>query len=290
MSVDVVAVTGETPDRPQAVRPRSRRRYRIGLFAALALLAFVALSALWPELFATHDPNASSSSETLQGPSAAHWFGTDNLGRDLYSRVVHGARLSVQATGLAVLIGLVAGSLLGLTAGFVGGVVDAIMMRVVDVLLAIPSLLLSLAVVTVMGFGTINIAVAVGVAAIAAFARLMRSEVIRIRNSLYVEAAIAGGSRWYTVVFRHVLPNSWGPVLVLAALEFGTAILAIASLSFLGYGAPPPAPEWGSLVAEGRNYMAVAWWLTTLPGLAVVAVVISANRVSRALDDLGGTR
>lgn len=289
MSVDVVAVTGEPVANAQLPTRRRRRRYRVGLIAAVAVLGFVVSSALWPEVLATHDPYASSS-QTLQGPGAAHWFGTDNLGRDLYSRVIHGARLSVQATGLAVLIGLSVGSALGLAAGFVGGVVDAIVMRVVDVLLAIPSLLLSLAVVTVMGFGTVNIAVAVGVAAIAAFARLMRSEVVRVRHSPYVEASIAGGSRWYTVMFRHILPNSWGPVLVLAALEFGTAILAIASLSFLGYGAPAPNPEWGSLVADGRNYMAVAWWLTTLPGLAVVAVVISANRVSRALDRTGGPR
>jgi peptide/nickel transport system permease protein len=185
---------------------------------------------------------------------------------------------------LAVVVGLVVGGALGLVAGFTRGWLDDAVMRVVDVVLAIPSLLLSLALITVLGFGTTNVAIAVGIASVAACARIMRSEVLRVRESTFVEAAHANGVRWSGVLLRHVLPNSVGPLLVLVALEFGTAILAISSLSFLGYGAKPPTPEWGSLVATGRDFLREAWWLTTLPGFVVAATVLAANRISRALD------
>jgi peptide/nickel transport system permease protein len=178
----------------------------------------------------------------------------------------------------------VVGALAGLVAGFVRGWVDDAIMRLVDVLLAIPALLLSLALITALGYGTVNVAVAVGASTIGRFARVMRSEVLRIRNTIYVEAARTTGARWYSVLGRHVLPGAVGPVLVLATLEFGVAILAVSSLSFLGYGAPPPAPEWGALIADGRNYLATSWWLTTLPGLVIAAAVLATNRVARALD------
>jgi peptide/nickel transport system permease protein len=222
--------------------------------------------------------------ENFSAPGSAHWFGTDSLGRDLFARVVHGAQLSLRATLIAVAFAFVAGGLIGLVAGFSGGWVDDVLMRFVDVVLSIPTLFLSLAVVTALGYGTTKVAVAVGVANIAGFARVMRSEVLRVRTATYVEASHGLGARWYTVLGRHVLPNSIGPVLVLATLEFGTSILAVSSLSFLGYGAPPPAPEWGTLIADGRNYLANAWWLTTLPGLTIAATVLAANRIARALD------
>lgn len=254
------------------------------LTIAIVWLALVVLAALLPGALTHHDPLAADPAAKLTAPDAAHWFGTDQLGRDLYARVVHGTALTLQAAVLAIVIGLVGGSLVGLVAGFIGGVVDAVLMRVADVLLAIPSLLLSLTIVTVLGFGTVNVAVAVGVASIATIARIMRSEVVRVRTAPYVEAASANGNRWWRVLFVHVLPNAAGPVLVLAALEFGTAILAVSSLSFLGYGAQPPQPEWGSLVATGRDYIASSWWLTTIPGLVIAVTVLAGNRVARALD------
>ncbi len=258
-------------------------RGNAGLLVAGAVALLAVGWALAPSVFAGGDPLTGVPAQKLQSPSAQHWFGTDNLGRDLYTRMVHGAGLSLTATLAAVGIALIAGSLLGLLSGAIGGVVDAVVMRLVDVLLSVPSLLLSLALVTALGFGTRNVAVAVGISLVANFARVMRSEVLRVRQAVYVEAAHAAGVRWYTVLARHVLPNSVQPVLALAAVEFGMAVLAVSALSFLGYGAKPPTPEWGTLISEGRNYLATAWWMTTLPGLVIIAVVLAAQRLGRAI-------
>ncbi|OZC52072.1 peptide ABC transporter permease [Rhodococcus sp. RS1C4] len=289
--VETVATAEPVVPKPNPVRRRPRVRSlvkNIWLALSVVVLVLAVGFALFPSLFASGDPLKGTPADKLQGPSAAHWFGTDNIGRDLYTRVVHGAGLSLTATLFAVAIALVAGSLIGLLAGAVGGVVDAILMRIVDVLLSIPALLLSLALVTALGFGTRNVAIAVGVSLVANFARVMRSEVLRVRQSLYVEAAYASGVRWYDVFRRHILRNSYGPVIALAAVEFGQAVLAVSALSFLGFGAVPPTPEWGSLISEGRSFLATAWWMTTLPGLVIVAVVLSAHRVGHAIE--GGTR
>ena len=267
---------------------RGRRTVRFllrrpGLILAVLLVFTVLVAAFAPQLLAPGDPTVGNVADKLQPPGSGHPFGTDYLGRDLYTRVVHGAALSLQATVIAVAVALVLGGTIGLLAGFLAGWFDEVLMRIVDVLLAIPAILLSLALITAMGFGTVNVAIAVGVASAASFARVMRAETIRIRQSTYVEAARAVGTRHLTVLARHVLPNAAGPVLVLAVLEFGLAILAISSLSFLGYGAPPPAPEWGGLISEGRNYLS-SWWLCAMPGLTIAATVLAVNRISRALD------
>ncbi|WP_310969798.1 MULTISPECIES: ABC transporter permease [unclassified Amycolatopsis] len=261
---------------------------RPGLVLAIAVLAFVLLAAFAPALLTGYDPITGVPAERLHGPSVRHLFGTDETGRDVYARVVHGASLSLRATAIAVLVALVAGSALGLLAGFRGGWADTVIMRIVDVFLAVPPILLSLALVTALGFGTTNVAIAVGIANLASFARVMRAEVLRVRTGVFVEAARAAGVRWSGVLLRHVLPNAAGPVLALATLTLGTAVLEVSALSFLGFGATPPTPEWGALVAGGRSFLATAWWMTTFPGLTVAAVVLAANRLSRALD--GGDR
>ncbi|MFD6224050.1 ABC transporter permease [Nocardia asteroides] len=258
--------------------------YRPGLVLSVVLLALVVAAAVRPTLFTGRDPLLGVPAEIFAPPSARHWFGTDELGRDLFARVVHGTALSLQATVIAVAVAFLVGGAIGLIAGFVGRWVDETLMRFADVLLSIPSLFLSLALVTALGYGTVKVAVAVGVAGVAGFARVMRAEVLRIRQAGYVEAAWSSGARWYTVLGRHVLPNSIGPVVVLATLDLGTAVLAVSSLSFLGYGAAPPAPEWGTLIASGRNYLANAWWISTLSGLVVAFVVLATNRIARALD------
>ncbi|CAN5151620.1 ABC transporter permease [soil metagenome] len=257
---------------------------RPSLLLAIVVVLLALLWAAAPSLFTSYDPIDGVPRDRLQAPSLSHIFGTDNLGRDLYARVVYGAAVSLAATAIAVLVGLVVGSLFGLLAGFLRGWIDDTIMRLMDVLLAIPALLLSLALITALGFGTLNIAIAVGFASIASFARVMRAEVLTVSTTVYVEAARSSGVRWPSILRRHVLPNSVGSVLALSSLEFGAAVLAISALSFLGFGAPPPSPEWGSLVAGGRDYLAVAWWLTTMPGLVIVAVVLSANRIARAFE------
>ncbi|TYL53122.1 ABC transporter permease [Agromyces mariniharenae] len=281
------AGSGRLDTRPPsagATRRTIRRALRRpDLVLAWAVIVLTVAWAIVPWLFTAADPLAGVPAEKLQGPSAAHPFGTDAIGRDLYARVVYGAVHSLSGAFVAVTVGLVGGTLLGVLAGSLGGAVDAVIGRVVDVLLAIPALLLSLSIIILLGFGTVNAAIAVGIGSIAAFARLSRSEVVRVRQADFVEAAFGSGARIHTVLFRHVLPNSLTAVIALAALQFGTAILAISTLGFLGYGAPPPTPEWGLLIAEGRNYVATSWWLTVLPGLVVVVVVLAANRISHAL-------
>ena len=257
---------------------------RPGLVVSYVVVTLVVLAAFWPSLFASRDPLSGVPADRFSAPSASHWFGTDELGRDLYTRVVHGAALSLKATLIAVAVAFVVGGAIGLVAGFVGRWVEDVLMRIIDIQLSIPALFLSLALVTALGYGTVKVAIAVGVASIANFARVMRAEVLRVRQATYVEAAYSLGTRWYAILLRHVLPNAIGPIAVLVTLDFGTAILAVSSLSFLGYGAAPPAPEWGTLVASGRNYLANAWWLSTLPGLTVAATVLATNRIARALD------
>ena len=266
------------------------------------LIVIIALAwAIVPGLFASGDPVNSGSTAPLLPPSTEHWFGTDAVGRDLYTRVVWGTRQSLLGALVAVLLGMIIGTLLGVIAGSSrarrgsstggkGSWVDTLIMRIVDVLHAIPALLLSLSVIIVLGYGSINAAIAVGVTNVAMFARLARSEVLGVASSDYVEAAYASGGTRASVLWRHILPNSLTPVLALAALQFGSAILQLSTLSFLGYGAPPPTPEWGLIIAEGRDFIATSWWLTVLPGLAIVLVVLATNHLSTVLRDREGAR
>jgi peptide/nickel transport system permease protein len=246
----------------------------------------VVLSAVLPGLFASADPSATDGVHKLESPSAQHWFGTDQLGRDLFSRVLHGSGLTMEGTLIAVGLAVGAGLTLGVVAGFFGGWIDAVIMRAVDVVLAIPALLLALAIVTALGFGTVQIAFAVGIGITPGFARTTRAEVLKVKTLPYIEAARTGGAGRLRVLARHILPNSWGPVLVLAILDTGTAILVISSLSFLGFGAPPPNADWGGLISDGRDYLITSPWLSLLPGLFVVAVVFSVNHISRSIEEL----
>jgi peptide/nickel transport system permease protein len=256
---------------------------RPGFVVAVLFLVFVLLTAFVPQLFSSHDPYATAPVDRLRPPGPDHLFGTDDIGRDLWSRVLSGSGLTIRATLLALAIAVVAGLALGVVAGFFGGIVDSLLMRFADVMLAVPGLLLALAIVTALGFGTIPVAIAVGVGIVPGFARATRAEVLRVRTLPYVEAARVGGASWPRVLLRHVLPNSWGPVAVLAVLDTGVAIIAIASLSFLGFGAAPPAAEWGSLISSGRNFLITAPWVSLLPGLFVAAVVLSLNHVAKTL-------
>ncbi|PZG01033.1 ABC transporter permease [Micromonospora endophytica] len=250
------------------------------LVIAWAIVLVVIGWAIAPSLFTSYGPYDGDPAASFAPPSAEHWFGTDRLGRDLFARSVYGARTTLTATLLAILIAFGVGTLIGLIAGFAKGTVDTAIMRVIDVFLAIPGLLLAMVVVSVLGYSTHNIALAVGISSIASFARVMRAEVFTVLTQDYVKAAYGLGVSRLGVLARHVVPNSLSSVIALAALEVGAAVLAVASLGFLGYGAPPPQPEWGLLVAEGRDYVAVHPWTSILPGAALAVVVIAAHRIS----------
>jgi len=263
------------------------RQFRLPVQPTLVLAwLIIAVAVAWavaPGLFTPHSGTIGIAGNQLRAPDAAHWLGTDEIGRDVLARIIYGAVNSLTGALVAVGVGLTGGISLGVIAGAFGGRTDAVIMRLVDVLLSVPGLLLQLSIIIILGFGTVNVAAAVGATSIAGFARLMRAEVIRVRRADYVEAAFGSGGRFAAVLWRHVLPNALGTVVAYAALQFGAAILAIATLGFLGYGAPPPTPEWGLLISEGRKYLTSAWWLTTFPGVAVILVVLAANRISQSL-------
>jgi peptide/nickel transport system permease protein len=249
---------------------------------SFAVIAIVIGWSLAPGLFTSHNPAIGVPADKLLAPSLAHWFGTDQLGRDAYTRVVYGTASSVSSALVAVVIGVVVGGLIGLFSGFLGGWVDITFARLVDVLLSIPKFLLAVIIVTAIGFETINAAIATGVSAIAIFARVTRAEVLKTRQATFVEAAfLSGGSRWY-ILWRHVLPNASRSVLPLAVLQFGESILVIAGLAFLGYGDPPPASDWGLLISIGKDYL--KWpWLVYAPAFVTILTVLSVNRISRWL-------
>ncbi|HSD37345.1 MAG TPA: ABC transporter permease [Rhodocyclaceae bacterium] len=266
----------------RALTDRLRWRIPVSLLLSLAALLLVIGWSVAPALFAGHDPLQGVPAHKLQAPSLTYWLGTDHLGRDLFARIVYGTASSVSSALIAVAIAVLVGGLIGLLAGFLGGWVDTMLSRFVDVLLAIPNFLLAVIVVTAVGFDTINAAIATGVSAVAVFARVMRAEVIKTRQSVFVEAAyLSGGSRWH-ILFRHVLPNASRSVLPLAVLRFGLSILVIAGLAFLGYGDPPPASDWGLLIATGKNYL--KWpWLVYGPALVTIVTVLAVNRISQWL-------
>ncbi|MGW4368886.1 ABC transporter permease [Nocardia takedensis] len=281
--VDRTPIIEEQPSRDAGRGRRSRLLRAPGFLLAVAMVGFVVVASIAPGAFTSYDPYATSPAERLRPPGAAHLFGTDDVGRDLWARTLYGSTLTVRAALIAVGIALVAGLLVGLVSGFLGGITDSLLMRGVDVLLAVPGLLSALTIVTALGFGTVPVAVAVGVAILPGLARTTRAQVLRVKTLPYVEAARTGGASVWRVLLRHVLPNSWGPVLALAVLDVGTAIIAVAALSFLGFGAAPPQAEWGSLVAAGRNFLVTAPWVALLPGVMIVLSVLALTHISHTV-------
>lgn len=247
------------------------------------LLVLLAACVVAPGILAPRDPTESVLSSARQGPSMSHPFGTDGLGRDVLSRVIYGARISLAMGVLATLLGAVAGGLLGLVAGYLGGIVDTIAMRIVDVMLAFPGILLAMAIIAARGRGTGNLILAIGIGAVPGYARLMRGQVLALRRRPFIEAAVASGAGTWRLMLRHVLPNVLSPILVLATIGIGFALLAGSSLSFIGLGPQPPSPEWGAMLSDGRNYLNDAWWIGTFPGLAIFLTVVAVNVVGQWL-------
>jgi peptide/nickel transport system permease protein len=253
-----------------------------GALIGAAILFVLLLAAIGASWIAPYDPLETTPDSALP-PSREHWMGTDLLGRDIFSRVIHGARLSLLIGLVGVLIGVSGGTTAGLLAGYRGGWVDAALMRFADGMLTFPGIMLALTVVATLGPGITNVMLAVGVAAIPSYARLARGVVLSAKQNMYVEAAqVVGGSN-LRIMALHILPNILAPVIVVATAQFGLAILTASGLSFLGLGAQPPEPEWGLMVSMGRDYLGKSWWMSTFPGLAITTAVIAVNLVGDGL-------
>ena len=273
------------PRRSTRLRPliKAVTREPIGALGAGMVLALL-LIAIFAPLLAPHDP-ISGAARRLLPPGGVHPFGTDEFGRDLLSRVIYGARISLYVGALSVAIALVFGSSIGLLAGYFGGHADAWLMRVMDVLFAFPPIILAVAVSGVLGPTLTNVMIAIGIVYTPTFARVVRGPTLAIREEDYVLAAYAIGSPELYILRRHVLPNVMAPVIVQATLSFSTAILAEATLSFLGFGAQPPAPSWGSMLSAGMHFMELAPWMVIFPGLAIALAVLAFNLFGDGLRD-----
>ena len=260
------------------------RGNKVAVFWIGVLAAIWAIAALAP-VVATHDP-LRQSADLLEGPSARHWMGTDEFGRDLFSRIVYGGRISLSVGIIAVTIAVLAGSTLGLIAGYLGGIVDTILMRFIDGLMAFPSIILAILIMAVLGPNLVNVMIAVGISAVPWYARTVRGSTLSVMQAQFVESAKAVGSSGGRIIIRHILPNVAAPIIVLGTLGMATSILAIAGLSFLGLGAHPPSPEWGAMLSSARTYMGRASWYAAFPGLAIMVSVLAMNIIGDALRDI----
>lgn len=262
------------------------RKKPLGALGAVMLLAFIVTAALAPQL-ATHDPDLNNYRVRVKPPSMQHWFGTDNFGRDIYSRVMYGARISMQVGILATLLGTSIGALAGLLSGFLGGRVDQAVQRVADVMFTIPGLVLAMTLVTMLGPSMVNVIIAIAMPRIPDTNRVIRSAVLAVKESPYVDAAHAIGCANWRVMLRHILPNVTAPYIVIVSAGLGGAILVEASLSFLGMGVPPPAPSWGRMLSvEGMRFFETAPWMAIFPGIFISAAVFGANLFGDALRDV----
>jgi len=263
---------------------RHLRKNRIAMFGFGIILLFI-VCAVFAPLIAAYDPIATDLGNALKKPSAQHWFGTDELGRDLFSRILFGARISLVIGLISVAIGLAVGVPIGALTGYFGGKLDLFAQRAIDIMIAFPGILLAIIVVTVLGVGVENVMIATGIASVPVYARLVRGSVLSIKKLGYISAAKALGIAEATIIFGHVLPNCFSPVIVQSTFQVATSILWAAGLGFLGLGAQPPIPEWGAILSRGRVYMRVAPHLTTYPGLAIFFMVLGFNLLGDGLRD-----
>jgi ABC-type dipeptide/oligopeptide/nickel transport system permease subunit len=267
---------------PETVRRLARNPSAV---AGAALVGVLVLAALFAPLLTPYDPTKQALLSVLQSPSGEHLLGTDQLGRDLLSRLLYGGRLTLFIGVFAVAVGMVVGVPLGVLAGYYRGWVDMLIMRVMDLMLSFTSFLLAMALVALLGVGLTNVIIAVGIATIPRFARLVRASVLTIREISYVEASHALGARDGRILSRHVMPNAVAPVIVQATLSMGSTVLTAAGLGFLGLGVQPPTPEWGAMLGEGRNYIFTSASVTTFPGLAIFVAVLGFNLLGDGLRD-----
>ena len=253
----------------------------------LIILIILALLAIFAEQVAGYETKviAQDVSNRLQGPSAEHWFGTDEFGRDIFARIIHGSRVPLVVGFISVAVSLIIGGVLGAFAGYYGGVIDLVIMRVMDILLAIPSILLAITIVAALGTDLVYVMIAIGISGVPGYARIVRASVMGIKDQEFVEAARAIGASNTSIIFREVIPNCLAPIIVQATLSVASAILSTASLSFIGLGVQPPAPEWGAMLSSGRSYLRDAMHLTLFPGLAIIVTILALNLLGDGLRD-----
>jgi peptide/nickel transport system permease protein len=261
---------------------RHFRRQRGAVIGAI-VLAVLVFGAVFAGLIAPYPPNEQIRGAALQPPSREYIFGTDHFGRDIYSRILFGGRISLRIGLISVALAASVGTVFGLTAGYYGGWLDSTIMRFVDMLLALPGILLALVIVAVLGPSITNVMLAVGTSAVPAFSRIVRSSVLSAKEYPYVEAARVIGCGDLLILRRHILPNVVSPIIVLGTLNIAIAIIIGASLSFLGVGVQPPTPEWGSMLSQGREYLRGQWWIATFPGLAIFTAVLAINLLGDGL-------
>lgn len=287
MPINKKGKTAETltvPDKPELDGKYSRsslykdawRRLRKNKLAmlGLAIVIFLIILAIFAPLLAPYDPNARVKADSALGPGSTYFFGTDLLGRDIFSRVIYGSRISIEVGIIAVGISVVLGLFFGALAGYFGRWADAIIMRVADIFFAFPYILGAIAIMTILGSGIVNIFIAIGLLGWAYFARIFRGSILSIKNKEYIEAARALGASNTRIIVRHIFPNSTAPIIVYATMNVGTAIIVEAALSFLGIGVQPPTPAWGKMLSEALSYIDIAPWMMLFPGLAIVITVL----------------
>jgi peptide/nickel transport system permease protein len=288
------------PTRAEIAGPTRRvwmrfRRNTVGVIAAGVVAVFFLVAIItgvcaWSGLYFPHDPNATNLALKLKPPSFEHWLGTDNLGRDVFSRMLNGSYISLTVGFIAVAVSLLIGVTVGAVSGYLGGWVDNVMMRIVDAILCFPTFFLILTAVALLGPNILNIIAVIGLVSWTGTARLVRAEFLTLRESEYVRAARTLGQRSLLIIFRHILPNAAAPIIVTAVLGIPEAILTEASLSFLGFGVQPPQATWGNIISDGKTYLLDAWWLIVFPGLAIFVAASSFYLAGDALRQASETR
>ena len=282
-------MSNQTASHPKAKNPfvealHNLKKNKMACIGGIILLIFIII-AIFADFIAPHAADTQDWMHIMEGPSADFPLGTDSYGRCVFSRIVYGSRISLLVGFVAVAFSAIGGGIIGACAGYFRGTLDNVLMRIMDVLLAIPSILLAIAIVNILGPSLLNVMIAVGLSSMPSFARIVRAAVLSIRDSEFIEAAVAIGDSTAAIIWHNILPNCLAPIIVQATLGVASAILSAAGLSFLGLGLQPPSPEWGAMLSEGRAYIYIAPWLTICPGVSIVLVVLSLNLFGDGLRD-----